>query len=91
MKVTYSEGRKPVSIKYKTMWNLGNIIGLSFIKVRAIKNRYGYSKGNTFQSIHIGKYSFHRSLSKPTKELWFKKFVKIGETNKTMKILEVTY
>jgi len=86
--VTYSEGYQPVSIKYKLYWLIGNLLGLSIIRVRSVKNRYGINTNKTFKAVHFGKHSFFKALKKPTKKLWFKKLVNIGETNRSMKILE---
>ena len=98
MTITYSEFNKPQLIKHKLLWTFGNLIGVSFIRIRAVKNRYGIKKNRSFRSLHCGKYSFFKSLKNPPinpftglpyKKLWFKKLVNIGETNKSMKILEI--
>ena len=98
MIITYSESNKPRLIKHKLYWVLGNLFGISFIRIRSVKNRYGIKKNKTFRALHFGKYSFFKSLKNPTinpltglphKKLWFKKLVSIGETNKSMKIFEV--
>tara|TARA_B100000029_G_C16914270_1_gene718898 strand:+ start:235 stop:510 length:276 start_codon:yes stop_codon:yes gene_type:complete len=89
MKVTYSENYQPNTLKYKAIWFVGNILGINVIRIRSTKNRYEFTKGNTFSGVHVGKVSFYKELTKPYKELWFKKFVKLGETNHTMKVLEV--
>ena len=91
MTITYSESNKPYLIKHRLFWMFGNLFGISFIRIRSVKNRYGIKKDRTFRSIHFGKYSFFKSLKNPHKKIWFKKLVSIGETNKPMKILEVSY
>ena len=90
MTVTYSESNKPCLLKHRLFWTFGNLFGISFIRIRSVKNRYGIKKNRTFRSIHFGRYSFFKILKNPRKKIWFKKLVSIGETNKSMKIMEVS-
>ena len=45
--------------------------------------------GGTFNGYHKDKVSIYNQKENPLKALWFRRFVKLNEANKSMQILEV--
>ena len=77
----------PISIQ--NIWNRGTELGVNILRVRAVKNRNEISTGATFEGYHKDKVSIYSQKDNPTRELWFRRFVKLNEANKSMQVLEV--
>ena len=77
----------PLSIQ--KIWNRGTELGVNILRVRAVQNRNEISTGATFDGYHKDKVSIYSQKDNPTRELWFRRFVKLNEANKSMQVLEV--
>lgn len=77
----------PISIQ--NIWNRGTELGVNILRVRAVKDRNEISTGATFEGYHKDKVSIYSQKDNPTRELWFRRFVKLNEANKSMQVLEV--
>ena len=77
----------PQSIQ--TLWNQANSLGVNIVRVRANKERYETTTGDTFEGYHSGKVSVYNQKSKPSKPLHFVRRTPLGKDNKGMQILEV--
>ena len=77
------------SISEKAIWNYANSLGVNIIRVRANKERYETTTGNTFEGYHAGKVSIYQQKSNPSKPLHFVRWTPLGKDNKGMQILEV--
>ena len=79
----------PLSIQ--KIWQSASLLGVNILRVRAYKNRNETTKGNTFNGYHNGKVSIYTQRSNPLKlyALWFRRFVKLGESNVGMQVLAV--
>lgn len=77
----------PISIQ--NVWNKATGLGVNILRVRAYKDRNEISTGGTFNGYHKDKVSIYNQKQNPLKALWFRRFVKLNEANKSMQILEV--
>ena len=77
----------PLSIQ--KIWQSASLLGVNILRVRVHKERYETSKGATFNGYHNGKVSIYSQRSNPLIPLWFRRFVKLGESNVGMQVLEV--
>ena len=77
----------PLSIQ--KIWNRGTELGVNILRVRAVQNRNEVTSGTTFDGYHKNKVSIYSQKANPAKELWFRRFVKLNEANKSMQVLEV--
>ena len=79
----------PLSIQ--KIWQSASLLGVNVLRVRVYENRNEITKGNTFNGYHQGKVSIYTQKSNPLKKhaLWFRRFVKLGESNVGMQVLEV--
>tara|TARA_Y100001973_G_C5199530_1_gene336632 strand:- start:882 stop:1283 length:402 start_codon:yes stop_codon:yes gene_type:complete len=95
-KITYtvkgSATSRPIALaplSIQKIWNRGTELGVNILRVRAVQNRNEISTGATFDGYHKNKVSIYSQKSNPAKELWFRRFVKLNEANKSMQVLEV--
>ena len=95
-KTTYTiRGSKTTTaIKYapqsvQRLWLHSTGQGINVLRVRAVKERTERTKGKTFFGFHKAKVSAYQQLEDPIFALWFKRKVKLGESNKGMQVLEV--
>ncbi len=79
--------KAPQSIQ--TLWNKANFLGVNIVRVRANKERYETTTGDTFNGYHAGRVSVYNQKSKPSKPLHFVRRTPLGKDNKGMQILEV--
>jgi hypothetical protein len=86
-KTVVSIDKAPQSIQ--TLWNQANSLGVNIVRVRANKERYETTTGDTFEGYHSGKVSVYNQKSKPSKPLHFVRRTPLGKDNKGMQILEV--
>ena len=77
----------PLSIQ--KIWQSASTLGVNILRVRVHKERYETTKGATFNGYHNGKVSIYSQRSNPLLPLWFRRFVKLGESNVGMQVLEV--
>ena len=77
----------PQSIK--AVWNKASDLGVNVLRVRVAQERNEITQGNTFDGYHQGKVSLYRQRTNPIDKLWFRRFVKLNESNKGMQVLEV--
>ena len=78
----------PLSIQ--KIWQSASLLGVNILRVRVHKERYETTKGATFNGYHNGKVSIYSQRSNPLLPLWFRRFVKLGESNVGMQVLEVS-
>ena len=86
-KTVVSIDKAPQSIQ--TLWNELNFLGVNIARVRANKERYETTTGDTFDGYHSGKVSIYNQKLKPSKRLHFVRRTPLGKDNKGMQILEV--
>jgi hypothetical protein len=86
-KTVVSIEHAPQSIQ--TLWNQANSLGVNIVRVRANKERYETTTGDTFEGYHSGKVSVYNQKSKPNRPLHFVRRTPLGKDNKGMQILEV--
>ena len=86
-KTVVSIEKAPQSIQ--TLWNQANSLGVNIVRVRANKERYETTTGDTFEGYHSGRVSVYNQKSKPSKPLHFVRRTPLGKDNKGMQILEV--
>ena len=84
---TRSIAKAPHSIR--TVWNQASDIGVNVLRVRVAQERNEVTQGNTFNGYHKGKVSIYKQRKNPIEKLWFRRFVKLNESNKGMQVLEV--
>ena len=77
----------PLSVQ--KIWQSASLLGVNILRVRVHKERYETTKGSTFNGYHNGKVSIYSQRSNPLLPLWFRRFVKLGESNVGMQVLEV--
>ena len=77
----------PLSIQ--KIWQSASTLGVNILRVRVHKERYETTKGATFNGYHNGKVSIYSQRSNPLLPLWFRRFVKLGESNVGMQVLAV--
>ena len=77
----------PLSVQ--KIWQSASLLGVNILRVRVHKERYETTKGSTFNGYHNGKVSIYSQRSNPLLPLWFRRFVKLGEANVGMQVLEV--
>jgi len=77
----------PQSIK--AVWNQASDLGVNVLRVRVAQERNEITQGNTFDGYHQGRVSLYRQRTNPIDKLWFRRFVKLNESNKGMQVLEV--
>ena len=78
----------PLSVQ--KIWQSASTLGVNILRVRVHKERYETTKGATFNGYHNGKVSIYSQRSNPLLPLWFRRFVKLGESNMGMKVLAVS-
>jgi hypothetical protein len=95
-KITYtvkgSATSRPIALaplSIQKIWNRGTELGVNILRVRAVQNRNEVTSGTTFDGYHKNKVSIYSQKANPAKELWFRRFVKLNEANKSMQVLEV--
>ena len=71
------------------LWLHSTKRGINVLRVRAIKERTERTQGNTFFGFHKAKVSAYQQLEDAIFPLYFKRKVKLGESNKGMQVLEV--
>ena len=86
-KTVVSIDKAPQSIQ--TLWNQANSLGVNIVRVRANKERYETTTGDTFEGYHSGKVSVYNQKPKPSRPLHFVRRTPLGKDNKGMQILEV--
>ena len=86
-KTVVSIDKAPQSIQ--TLWNQANSLGVNIVRVRANKERYETTNGDTFFGYHAGKVSIYNQKSNPSRPLSFVRPTPLGKDNKGMQILEV--
>ena len=86
-KTVVSIEHAPQSIQ--TLWNQANSLGVNIVRVRANKERYETTTGDTFEGYHSGKVSVYNQKSKPSRPLHFVRRTPLGKDNNGMQILEV--
>jgi hypothetical protein len=86
-KTVVSIDKAPQSIQ--RLWNQANSLGVNIVRVRANKERYETTQGDTFFGYHAGKVSVYNQKAKPNKPLHFVRRTPLGKDNKGMQILEV--
>ena len=77
------------SLTEQKIWERANNLGINILRVRVRKERNEVTQGNTFDGIHTGKVSAYIQRKNPIDALWFRKYIKLGESNKGMQVLEV--
>jgi len=77
----------PLSVQ--KIWQSASLLGVNILRVRVHKERYETTKGATFNGYHNGKVSIYSQRSNPLLPLWFRRVVKLGESNVGMQVLEV--
>ena len=77
----------PLSIQ--KIWNRGTELVVHILIVRAVHDRNEISTGATFYGYPKYKVSIYSQQANPARELWFRRFVKLNEANKSMQVLEV--
>ena len=97
-KLTYTNRGSATTIKIaeaplsiQKIWQSASSLGVNVLRVRAYADRNEITRGNTFNGYHKGKVSIYSQRSNPSKNhaLWFRRFVKLGESNAGMQVLEV--
>ena len=78
----------PLSVQ--KIWQSASLLSVNILRVRVHKERYETTKGATFNGYHNGKVSIYSQRSNPLLPLWFRRFVKLGESNVGMQVLEVS-
>ena len=86
-KTTLPIGLAPLSVQ--KLWQYSTKQGINFLRVRAIQERNERTEGRTFFGFHKAKVSAYQQLEDPIFPLWFKRKVRLGESNKGMQVLEV--
>ena len=71
------------------LWVHSTERGINFVRVRSIKERNERTEGNTFFGFHKAKVSIYQQLDDAIFPLYFKRKVRLGESNKGMQVLEV--
>ena len=79
--------KAPQSIQ--TLWNASNVLGVNIVRVRANKERYETTAGDTFNGYHAGRVSIYQQKPNPRNPLHFVRRTPLGKDNKGMQILEV--
>ena len=77
------------SLTEQKIWERANNLGINILRVRVRKERNEVTQGNTFDGIHAGIISAYIQRKNPIEALWFRKYIKLGESNKGMQVLEV--
>lgn len=77
----------PISVQQ--LWEHSTKQGINVLRVRALKERNERTEGRTFFGFHKAKVSAYQQLQDPIFPLWFKRKVRLGESNKGMQVLEV--
>jgi len=86
-KTTRKISEAPLAVQ--KIWDKASNLGVNVLRVRVAQDRNEITKGNTFDGFHKGKVSIYKQRSNPIQELWFRRFVKLNESNKGMQVLEV--
>ena len=86
-KTVVSIDKAPQSIQ--TLWNELNFLGVNIARVRASKERYETTTGDTFNGYHAGRVSIYQQKPNPRNPLHFVRRTPLGKDNKGMQILEV--
>lgn len=86
-KTVVSIDKAPQSIQ--TLWYRLNFLGVNIARIRANKERYEVTTGDTFNGYHAGKVSIYNQKSNPSRPLSFIRPTPLGKDNKGMQILEV--
>ena len=86
-KTVVSIDKAPQSIQ--TLWYRLNFLGVNIARIRANKERYEVTTGDTFNGYHSGKVSIYNQKSNPSRPLSFVRPTPLGKDNKGMQILEI--
>ena len=86
-KTVVSIDKAPQSIQ--TLWYRLNFLGVNIARIRANKERYEVTTGDTFNGYHAGKVSIYNQKSNPSRPLSFVRPTPLGKDNKGMQILEI--
>ena len=86
-KTVVSIDKAPQSIQ--TLWYRLNFLGVNIARIRAKKERYEVTTGDTFNGYHAGRVSIYNQKSNPSRPLSFVRPTPLGKDNKGMQILEV--
>ena len=86
-KTTRKISEAPLAVQ--KIWAKASNLGVNVLRVRVAQDRNEITKGNTFDGFRKGKVSIYKQRSNPIQELWFRRFVKLNESNKGMQVLEV--
>ena len=86
-KTVVSIDKAPQSIQ--KLWYKLNFLGVNIARIRANKERYEVTTGDTFNGYHVGKVSIYNQKSNPSRPLSFVRPTPLGKDNKGMQILEV--
>ena len=86
-KTVVSIDKAPQSIQ--TLWYRLNFLGVNIARIRANKERYEVTTGDTFNGYHAGRVSIYNQKSNPSRPLSFVRPTPLGKDNKGMQILEV--
>ena len=86
-KTTTSIKHAPITIQ--NIWTALDDVNANIARVRVSKNRDERTEGRTFFGYHKNKVSIYQQLENPIFPLWFRRKVKLGESNKGMQVLEV--
>ena len=81
---------KYAPITIQNIWRAGSEVGANIIRVRVSKDRDERTQGRTFFGYHQSKVSIYQQIAYPIFPLWFKRKVKLGESNKGMQVLELS-
>ena len=87
-----SASTKPIAIaphSIRSVWNQASDLGVNVLRVRVAQERNELTQGNTFDGYHQGRVSLYKQRTNPIDKLWFRRFVKLNESNKGMQVLEV--
>ena len=71
------------------LWLHSTKQGINVLRVRAVKERTERTQGNTFFGFHKAKVSAYQQTDDAISPLYFKRKVRLGESNKGMQVLEV--
>ena len=86
-KTTTSIIKAPHSVQQ--LWLHSTKQGINVLRVRAVKERTERTKGITFFGFHKAKVSAYQQTDDAISPLYFKRKVRLGESNKGMQVLEV--
>jgi len=80
---------KYAPITIQNIWTALDDTNANIGRVRVSKTRNEKTTGRTFFGYHEEKVSIYQQLQEPIFPLWFRRKVKLGESNTGMQVLEV--